>query len=250
MNRRNCAVWVVAALLLVVSFRPAAGAQCFQQGGQYWNNTSNTNQDPSIPRAMFGKIWRPEGSTPYLAVAMGGKNLNLYDLTNPVLTTQPTVTTDLWRGFMQTIKTYPFGFVSTVDGSNIGYASLSVNGYVVNTGSNWACLKVAFLVIVFEIVFMSSRAIPSRWAKSFSKMLGASGFRRSHADRSRSRPAPATRRARHPPPAQSSATWFTTIEQTIAEIPSYSNCIAPLQNTVLPVSAHRPTASSICPIAA
>jgi hypothetical protein len=127
-------VWVVGALLLVVLVRPAAAVNCFQPGlGQYWNNTSEPNQDPSIPRAMYGKVWRPGGgtTTPYLAVAMGGKILNIYDLTNPVLTTAPFVANDLWRGFLQTIKTYPFGFISVVDGSTIGYASFSVNGYVI-----------------------------------------------------------------------------------------------------------------------
>jgi hypothetical protein len=125
---------LVAALFLVAFFPALTGAQtnCFTQGARYWDNTSEANQDPSIPRAIYGTMWRPGvagSTTPYLAVAMGGKILNLYDVTNG--TPSLTVTNDLWRTFQQTIKTYPFGFISVVDGFNIGYAGFSANGYVI-----------------------------------------------------------------------------------------------------------------------
>lgn len=107
-------------------------AACLTQGSTWWNNTSQTNLDPSILRPFSGRIWRPggAGTTPYLAVPMGGKALNIYNVSSPATPSQ-VGSFDLWGGFLQTIQTYPFGFVSVVDGQTIGYASFTTNGYVI-----------------------------------------------------------------------------------------------------------------------
>jgi hypothetical protein len=124
------------------------GRNVFEQGSEYWNNSDVLNHDPSIPRPLGAAIWRPEGLTPYLCVAMGGRNLNIFDITDPEIEEGEEVCVkNMWAAadtewgimpgeppdpnFLQTIQTYTFSNISVVDGHDIGIANFGPNGYVI-----------------------------------------------------------------------------------------------------------------------